>query len=141
MNDHEAQRIAAAFHQLRPDWPASSLLTLIRKNLLDRPRRDVAVALAWVACESGTATPARVLETGPWWRAAGVDGGGRQLEPYDVASVCGICEKPEHRCRANPYGAHEYESKVDVIRARRSVDEAPAGLFGRGASDEGDGDE
>jgi hypothetical protein len=71
MNDTEATRIAAAINQLRPDWPAPSLRTLLaRPELATRPRRDVAVALTWVACESTTQTPARVLEHGPWWRAA-----------------------------------------------------------------------
>lgn len=70
MNEHEAARIAAAMHHLRPDWPVKSLMTLLMTKLADRPRRDVAVALAWVACESNSATPARVLEPGPWWRAA-----------------------------------------------------------------------
>jgi hypothetical protein len=74
MNTHEAERIAAAMHEARPDWPTSSVLTLIRKSLLDKPRRDVFVALAWVASEPNSHTPARVLESGPWWRAAGVEG-------------------------------------------------------------------
>lgn len=118
MNDHEIQRIAAAAHQLRPDWPASSVATLIRKNLADRPRRDVAVALAWVACETATSTPARVLETGPWWRAAGVEGTTRR-EPFDPTTTCGICGQPEHRCNANPHSGHEFVSSVAATRNAR----------------------
>lgn len=79
MNETEAERIAAAIHEARPDWPATSILTLIRKNLIAKPRRDVFVALAWIAAEATSKTPARVLETGPWWRAAAVEGGGTNL--------------------------------------------------------------
>ena len=74
MNEHEIERIAAAVNVLRPDWPTSSLRTFIASRLGSRPRRDVAVALVWVACEPATTTPARVLEIGPWWQAAAADG-------------------------------------------------------------------
>lgn len=73
MNDNEIERVAAAINALRPDWPSASLRTLITNKLGSRPRRDVAVALTWVACDSTTKTPARVLEAGPWWRAAAFD--------------------------------------------------------------------
>lgn len=63
----EIDRIAAAANALRPDWPVKSLRTLIADKLAHRTRRDVALALTWVACDSTTVTPARVLESGPWW--------------------------------------------------------------------------
>jgi len=124
MNEHETDRIAAAMHQLRPDWPATSIRTLIRKHLADRPRRDVAVALAWIACEPATATPARVLEAGPWWLAAGVAGDttGRR-EPYDPSSFCHTCGKAEGACRRNEFADHEFESVV--AHARRLAHDAP----------------
>jgi hypothetical protein len=95
MNDHEAQRIAAAMHEARPDWPASSVLTLIHRSLIDKPRRDVFVALAWIASEPNSHTPARVLESGPWWRAAGVDGATRTLETAPTGTRCTICGQPQ----------------------------------------------
>lgn len=119
MNEHETDRIAAAMHQLRPDWPTASLRTLIAKKLGDRPRRDVTVALAWVACESGTSTPARVLEAGPWWKAAGVEGSAHQREPWDPAKFCGICGQPEDRCRRNELSGHTFITSVDVTRQAR----------------------
>jgi len=74
MIDHEIDRIAAAINRLRPDWPTASLRTLLSGPALrDRPRRDVAVAMAWIACDSKTLTPARILEAGPWWKAAAVE--------------------------------------------------------------------
>lgn len=74
MNDAEIERIAAAINVARPDWPLSSLITLLKRpELAYRPRRDVFVALAWVASETATQTPARVIEAGPWWKAVAVD--------------------------------------------------------------------
>ena len=115
MNDHEVTRIAAAIHELRPDWPAASLRTLISKHMLNKPRRDVTVALAWVACESGTATPGRVLEAGPWWRAAGIESGAAAHEPFDRNRACGTCGLAEAACRQRWEGDHEF---VTVAEAR-----------------------
>lgn len=121
MNEYEAEKIAAAIHVARPDWPASSLLTMIRKNLIDRPRRDVFVALAWVASEPNTSTPARVLESGPWWRAVAVDGDttGRR-EPFDASECCDVCNIPAARHpdqRNLPVeDRHEFVSVLDHTR-------------------------
>ena len=94
MNEHEIERISAAMNQARPDWPTKQLRTLLaHPQLADRPRRDVFVALAWVASEPNSATPYRVLEAGPWWKACGVDGttsGGRREWPDD-AHRCSVC--------------------------------------------------
>lgn len=74
MNTHEIERIAASMNMLRPDWPKQQLKTLLSdERITNRPRRDVVVALGWVACEPNTHTPYRVLEAGPWWKAAGVE--------------------------------------------------------------------
>lgn len=110
MNEHEIGRLAAAAHQLRPDWPANSLRTFITKNLADRPRRDVAVALAWIACEPNTATPARVLEAGPWWRAAAVEGETHVNHVRtDPAHLCGTCSLPKVECERKWANDHAYE--------------------------------
>jgi hypothetical protein len=83
VNENEADRLAAMATALRPDWPLASIRTLLaRPEVANRSRRDVAVALAWVACESATKTPARVLEAGPWWQAANHERTGRTS--YDV---------------------------------------------------------
>lgn len=74
MNTHEIERIADAFNRLRPDWPRKQLVTLLNDaRMIGRPRRDVVVALGWVACESDTGNPYRVIEQGPWWKAAALD--------------------------------------------------------------------
>lgn len=120
MNEHEAERIAAAMNQLRPDWPRRSLLTLIEKNLMDRPRRDVIVALGWVAAEPGTSTPARVLESGPWWKAAGIEGQAQRREPYNPAEFCDICGKPHGR---HPESDHEFVSALNHTRKLAAEDD------------------
>lgn len=119
MNDHDLDRVAAAMNLLRPDWPAKSIRTLLAKRLADRPLRDVVVALAWVACEPASSTPARVLEAGPWWRAAAVDGG--QVHVRDVAPVgsrCTTCGLVAEECRSRWSLDHEFtqprERNVDL---------------------------
>lgn len=91
MSQTEAHRLAAAIHALRPDWPLASLSAFIAKSLMDRPHRDAAVALAWIATDPTTQTPARVLEAGPWWRAVMADNG-------TISAVTTRC--PEHPTRA-----------------------------------------
>jgi hypothetical protein len=100
MNENEADRIAAMTHALRPDWPLASLRTLLaRPELANRTRRDVAVALAWVACESATKTPARVLEAGPWWQAANHERTGKSS--YNVPCPDHADQvQPCRRCKA-----------------------------------------
>lgn len=99
MNEHEAQRIAAAANRLRPDWPEAQLMTLITDKLMDRPRRDVAVALAWVACDTSTATPYRVLEAGPWWKAVGgFSDEGRAPRPPKPHEACRDCGRHFDAC-------------------------------------------
>lgn len=128
MNDNERDRIADAINRLRPDWPVPSLRTLLdRPQIKNRPRRDVAVALTWVACESTSQTPARVLEAGPWWQAAGVEGvdnGGAVTNgPLDLNESCDTCSLPPHR--HGPNSGHDFLSVVDASRRRDSTPKPP----------------
>lgn len=63
---HEIERIALAANAHRPDWPVSSLVTLLSRHA-GRPYLDLAVAMTVVACDPATRTPARINEAGPWW--------------------------------------------------------------------------
>lgn len=109
MNDHEAQRIASAMNQLRPDWPVRQLLTLLGdERMRDRPRRDVLVALGWVACEPATHTPYRVLEAGPWWRAAGIEGSATSLNQVERHQRCSVCSLHRDRCASRWAGDHDF---------------------------------
>jgi hypothetical protein len=118
MHEHEIARLAAAVNVLRPDWPVKQLTTLLAGPMAQRSRRDAAVALAWIACDASTASPYRVLEAGPWWKAVAVDGQTVSLTPYDHGTACGICDQAESRCKANPHAEHEYEPKPHVIAER-----------------------
>lgn len=96
MNDYEIEKIAAAINILRPDWPTRSLITLLKRpQLAGRPRRDVLVALAWVASEPNTANPGRVLEAGPWWKAAAAG------EPQTSSRYPAKAGSPDE-CRLHP---------------------------------------
>lgn len=92
MNSTAITRIAAMANALRPDWPHSSLVTMLTKNLAERAYRDVAVAMAWIATDPDTTTPARVLENGPWWQAV-ADPSQRGATPDNAAG---------HRCPSCP---------------------------------------
>jgi len=85
MNANEIARIAAAVNLLRPEWPTESLQTFITNKLGHRPYRDAAVALAWIATEPESKTPARVLEAGPWWKV-----GAEEREPLR-SKRCHVC--------------------------------------------------
>lgn len=83
MTPTELARLAAMGNLLRPEWPTTSLATYLRRHA-HRPYRDVAVALAWVAADPDTKTPARMDGPGPWWAKAEAD---RAPEPpRDVAA-------------------------------------------------------
>lgn len=122
MNENERDRIAAAINALRPDWPTASIRTLIADKLNNRTRRDVAVALAWVACESATKTPARVLEAGPWWHASNAESSGETvthtgktvgLRHGDPRQICGICDMWRADCeQRRATSGHDFVPRV-----------------------------
>lgn len=122
MTRTEAERVAHAVNALRPDWPTSSLLTLIGQHLKHRAYRDVAVALAWVACDPATRTPGRVVEPGPWWQAT-------QAQSPTVSAVPHKCpDHPEERawdcapCAAQATADHQAGVRQlrDTLRQVRS---------------------
>lgn len=99
MNETEIHRIAQAINALRPDWPIGSLATFITSKLANRARRDVAVALAWIACESESKTPARVLEAGPWWHVGNEN---RAPRPVKAENACHDCGRDRNDCGHRP---------------------------------------
>lgn len=120
MNEHEVETIAASLHVMRPDWPAAQLRTLIRDHLLHRPVRDVLVALTWVAGDAASHSPYRVLETGPWWKAAAADRTTpARAEHHDPGRLCSVCSQPEARCRQLWATDHEYLSNEEL---RKEID-------------------
>ncbi len=133
MTPHDTERLAAALNVLRPDWPTRQLETLLADPRLNhRPLRDVTVALAWVACETRSASPYRVLEQGPWWRAVAVDKDD-QATPNQVwvddHLRCRTCTLPEPDCRRRQVGlpdtiAHPFEPAITPppVDASRTVE-------------------
>lgn len=125
MTETEIERIAAAINALRPDWPVPSLKTLMKSKLYARARRDVAVALAWVACDSDTKTPARVLESGPWWQAVVAEGptGGHQhparihgLGEGDPREICVVCSLLREDCtRRAATNGHRFTPRSSAV--------------------------
>lgn len=89
LDDNDVHRLAAMAFALRPDWPLRSCTTFIGENLTGRAFRDVAVALAYIATEPNTATPKRVLEAGPWWRATQAQG--NTMRPPHRDEACATC--------------------------------------------------
>lgn len=105
LTDVEVSRIADATAAARPDWSARSIRSIVAARLRDRAFADVLVALAVVAADPASETPARVLEPGPWWTAT------RANRPTDATFTPGpgadpACTQPGHEheraanCRA-----------------------------------------
>lgn len=67
-SETEIERLAAAANAIRPEWPVRSLVTHLTNHHASRAYRDLAVALAYIATDPKTLTPARLKESGPWWR-------------------------------------------------------------------------
>lgn len=113
---NELERLASAANAMRPDWPTRSVLTVLTRDHASRPYRDLAVALAWVAADPHTKTPARLSESGPWW-AATEGGEPTRLPPRHIP-----CDEPGHtgtdlrcpECRAST-------SDRETIRAIRAA--------------------
>jgi len=133
VNDTEIQRIAAGVAQFRPDWPAKQLETLLRdKRMVDRPRRDVMVALSWIAAERETKNPYRVVEMGPWWQAAAIMSTASERRTISQDRQCIECGHAEDVCRRLADGTHEFSP---VSRGRRAGVKADPELMTQARAD------
>lgn len=115
MDRNEAERIAAAMHDLRPDWVPKSLTTMLLKHHAHRPFRDVALAAAYIATTPEVETPGALQQPGPWW--------GQPIpEPPKRAAVVGT------RCPDHP--THLMPCPVCRVQTRpaRTPGELRAGL-------------
>lgn len=137
MIDAEVKRLAHALNELRPSWPVSSLVTFISRNLSNRNYRDAAVALVYVALDADgagnyvTETPKRVLEMGPWWKAAEINQTNVRPLPPKRAEQCGRCGKHQDQCACRQEG----RAANDALPAERmtkaaALDAARAALRG-----------
>jgi hypothetical protein len=73
IDQNQAERLAGMANMLRPDWPVPSLVAHLLAHHANRPVRDLAVALAWIAADPATENPGRLAQDGPWWRAATIE--------------------------------------------------------------------
>jgi hypothetical protein len=77
--------------------------------------RDVAVALAWIATDATTKTPARLDENGPWWKATMAD------SPTVTVHVRPACpDHPRHQSLGCPECAAQVgdaDSGLAAVRA------------------------
>ncbi|MBZ2197260.1 hypothetical protein [Occultella gossypii] len=67
----EIDRLAHMANALRPDWPIRSLVTYLAREHVARGYQDLAKAIAHIATDPATSTPARLGESGPWWPTLG----------------------------------------------------------------------
>ena len=106
---NEIDRLAAAIHALRPDWPAHSLRTWLMGHCTATTYRDAAVMLTWVACDPSSKTPARMLERGPWRDAIKEPGRGEYRDqPKPVSEVI----TPRARHKPLPHPPKHYADKA-----------------------------
>ena len=100
--DNELTRLADSANALRPEWAARSVRAYLAAHHRDRAFADLATALAVLATDPTTETPARLGEHGPWWlatrRAQTVPdvGPGRGTPP---CARPGHDHEPSHACR------------------------------------------
>ncbi|MGI8682054.1 MAG: hypothetical protein ACR2JO_07985 [Mycobacteriales bacterium] len=144
MEQTDIARLASMANGLRPDWPNASIYTFIARNLSTRAYRDVAVALAWVAADQNTDTPARILEPGPWWRAATVENPGGNIapkldetcpvHPAYRASNCGGCRADELAGddRPTPPEQRRPDRAANIAGLRAALAGATAGVCPHG---------
>ncbi|WP_169923728.1 hypothetical protein [Propionicimonas paludicola] len=132
MNHAELQRLAAAVHQLRPDWRVDSLATFLRRTSAHRPLWDVARELVWIALEPGTApgtyantTPALLEHDGPW-RAALIPTISQTPIPLGWCSLHQCEDSQRHPCR--DCARSRAEALHDPERIRQIRTEAAAEL-------------
>lgn len=127
MTELEADRLATAVHALRPDWPRTSVRTVIGHDLLERPYAEAAAALLLVALDPETKTPRRVLLPGHWWMTpyAAV---GPPRPRYTAADLCSICGHPEPDCQArakHPADGHRFAPSTRRAGRAATSDRAP----------------
>jgi hypothetical protein len=104
MTTHEErQRLAGMGNALRPDWPTASLYTHLTREHSNRSYRDLAVALAWIATDPDTKTPARLAEPGPWWTATRPVG--TTVARHHLCPRCREPHPPTEACTGQPRDA------------------------------------
>lgn len=120
MMPNELDRLAAAGHRLRPDWRADSLKTFLAAHVADRPYRDAAIALAWVATDPVAKTPNLLTQDGPWWAASRPAGEQPPTPAPPSRLTCSLHSKPEPCCECPPAASREFAAQA-IADARAAI--------------------
>ena len=119
----EIEQVAQAVNAYRPDWPVASLCSFLRRHE-NRPLRDVALELTYVALDPSSKTPARIESDGPWKQITRPLGAApvsyRTIQPDD----CAICSLPQQAVHVE----HTYEPRHARSSSALPTDEQRAAL-------------
>ena len=116
--DNELSRLADMAATLRPEWPARSVRTILARDHRDRAYADLAVALAALATDPATKTPARLAEHGHWWLATRHLAGRSEVVEVGPGRGTPRCDQPGHEhetahacraCRAEAIARPDHE--------------------------------
>lgn len=119
----QATEIADAIHRLRSRWTTDDLIAvMLDPRIRDhRNMRDTASALAWLALDIRTQSPARLFAPGQWWNNA-KENPDEQTAPYyrplawDDCHDCGRA-KAAHPTRDCAYTKPSRADMPDDARA------------------------
>lgn len=98
-------------------WDAAGVMAQILK-VRHLSLADVALAVIRAADDRSLETPAPIGNPrAHCWKERANDRP-QEPTPYDPQTACGICDKPEAKCRAHAWSGHEYQPKPAILRDR-----------------------
>ena len=110
-NTHTASQddilwISQLVSNIRPDWPAAAVASVLQAHAHQADAADLAVAAIRAAQNTEYHTPKVIGWRGPHWNGCKTAPGRLQ-----TGQRCGICGKPEDLCETQRIGDddHEYE--------------------------------
>jgi hypothetical protein len=99
LTDTDLDRLTTAANALRPDWHHTDIRAYLAARHTHRQLAEIAVALAAVACDPDTRTPARLDLPGPWWGATRALAGWRgETNPVGPGRDTARCVRAGHEC-------------------------------------------
>ena len=123
LSDTEVSRLADSIHAGRPDWNPRSLRAFIAAKMRGYAFADAFVALAVVAADPTSETPARVLEPGPWWTATRANRTDTTYRPGPDGNPCTVPGHEHERsdrcrlCRAEDLAGTETTAPARTVPA------------------------
>lgn len=108
--------IVGLIQQERPQWDASLVRVVLHSHASQVDGTDLAIAALRCAKDEKMPSPKAIGWRGPHWRDLAT-------KPAEVKEQqwCGICTKPESRCRTERLADddHEFEATGRPVRTRR----------------------